>query len=88
MKIQSSYITTTTQIHNGECYFIGLSSESKDAVAYDIESGGTGGSGNTIFYQHSGTGNMNCILPLPGVKCSNGLNVAIDGNAVVFWSLG
>ena len=88
MKILSTYVTTTTQIHNGKCYFIGLSSESKDALVYDIEGGGTGGSTNTIFYQHNGTGNMNCILPKPGIECSNGLNIAIDGNATVFWSLG
>ena len=86
MKILAKYIATDTQIHNGKCYFIGLVSE-YDGAAYNIESGGSSGTGNQVGMvrrEHFGT----CILPKPGVECSNGLYVVAAGLSLVFYSLG
>jgi len=85
VKIQATYVTAATQVHNGKCYFLGLSCETGKAVAiHDIESSGTAATGNRIGYENS-TG---FILPKPGVECSNGLYYTADANACIYWSLG
>lgn len=83
INILSKYLTTSAQIHNGKCYFVGLISE-YDGAANDIEASGTAGTGNQIAMvrrEHFGT----CILPLPGLKCSNGLYVAVAGLTIVYY---
>jgi len=87
MKILAEYLTTGTQIHNGKCYFIGLVSE-YDAAANNIESGGTAGTGNQVGMCRAEGAIPSCILPKPGVECSNGLYVAAEGRTIVYYSLG
>jgi len=85
MKILAKYITTSTQIVNGKCYFIGIRCETGKGVAiHNIEESGTAAAGNRIGYENS-TG---FVLPKPGVECTNGLYVVIDGNAAIYYSLG
>jgi len=85
MKILCKYITTATQVHTGKCYFLGLSCENGKAVAaYNIETSGNAAAANQVLY-HNGLGIM---LPEPGIECTNGLYVNIDGNAAIYYSLG
>lgn len=87
MKILAKYITTTTQIHNGKCYFLGMQAEgSKVVLAYNIEDSGTAAAGNQVAYLNSSTAPL--MLPKPGVECTNGLNIVCDANVCVYYSLG
>ena len=86
MKILAKFISASTQIHNGKCYFIGLISESsKDTDAYNIEASGTAAATNKVGYAYNGKG---YILPKPGVECSNGLYVTVASDAMVYYSIG
>ncbi len=85
MKILAKFISTSTQIHNGKCYFLGLRSEpTDDTDAYDMESGGTASAANKVGYAYNGSG---YVLPKPGVECSNGLYVTVGSDAMVYYSL-
>ena len=86
MKILASYMTESTQIHTGKCYFIGVVSETgKDTAAYDIEVSTSAAAGNKVGYARDG---KSYILPKPGVECSNGLYVTATGDALVYYSIG
>ncbi len=88
VELLTQFITTTTQIHNGKCFFVGMVLENgKGAKAYNIESGGTGAAGNQVGYIHEDSGNEILMLPPPGVKCTNGLNVAPSGDCQVYYYL-
>ena len=82
MKIQAKYMAAKGQVHNGKCYFIGMTADS--GQAFNIESGGTAGDGNKIFSANAYAKTI--ILPKPGVECSNGLYV--DNDCIVYYSLG
>jgi hypothetical protein len=86
MKILANFISASTQLHVGKCFFIGLVSESsKDTDAYNVEASGNAAAGNKVGYAYNGKA---YILPKPGVECSNGLYVAVGSDAMVYWSLG
>ena len=86
MKILSKYISASTQIHNGKCYFIGLTAQSgKESKAHNIEGSGTAAVGNMVGWAHSGG---TVILPKPGVECSNGLYVTVQSVCLVYYSIG
>jgi hypothetical protein len=73
IEILTKHISANTQIHNGKCWFLGMTTaQSHKGNAYDIESGGTIGAGNQIAWTDDGFIN-DMMLPLPGIKCSNGL---------------
>ena len=84
MKIYSQYITANTQVYTGKCYFLGLSCENgKGVAAYNVETSGNAASANRVLY-HNGLG---IVFPSPGVECSNGLYVVIDGNASIIYGI-
>lgn len=85
MKILAVHITTTTQIHNGKCYLIGVFGK-YDAQSHNIEASGTAAAGNTVHKYEEGSGGYG--LPKPGVECTNGLNVVTGGWTTVYYSLG
>lgn len=88
MKILTKYATVSTQIHNGKCYFLGMiSKDSKQLQAYNIESGGTAGTGNRVGWLDEGADIL--MLPKPGVECSNGLYVvpAGDNPCQIYYSI-
>ena len=87
MKILCTYVTANTQIHTGKCYYIGITGENKTATLYNIETSGSAAAANVVGYKHENAAQPP-MLPKPGVECSNGLYIVVDGNEAVYWSLG
>lgn len=86
MKIFATHITTTTQIHNGKCYLLGVFGK-YDSTSYNIETGGTGAANSTVHKYEAGSGGY-AIPGSGGMECTNGLNVVAEGWTTVYWSLG
>ena len=85
MKILAKYMTADTQVHTGKCYYIGSwVTSGKTGKFYNIEAAGSLATSNQIANNY-GSFQM---LPKPGVECSNGLYIVVDGNEAVYWSLG
>ena len=81
MKIIAKWFTTATQVHNGKCYFIGCIGD--NVHVYNMEAGGTGGTGNIIF---DNSEVKSIMLPKPGAECTNGIYV--DNDCFLYYSLG
>ena len=84
MKILCKYITAATQVYTGKCYFIGIACETAKGVAiYNVETSGSIAAANQVGY----TNVTGIMLPKPGIECTNGLYVNIDGNAAVYYAI-
>lgn len=86
MKILAKYIATSTQIHNGKCYFIGITSD-YDTTVNNIEASGTAATTNQIAQLRKDGEVAVVILPKPGIECSNGLYVGAEGRTTVYYSI-
>jgi len=84
MKILYKAITADTQVTTQSCYFVGASSgfEVEHLKIYDEAS-----SSATAAQMVCDLGAEDCFtIPMPGVKCDNGLYAEIDhGTAVVYY---
>jgi len=87
MKIQGTHMTTSTQVHTGKCYLIGMASE-YDCAANDVEVSTSAAAANQRMQTRGDAGVSVVILPKPGIECSNGLYVVAAGRCTVYWSLG
>jgi len=86
VKILAKYMSATGQVHNGKCYYIGMTTtHGAERKVYNIEASGSVADGNMVGWCDN-DGNNQQILPKPGIECTNGLYCNGDG-VLVFYAL-
>lgn len=88
MKILAENIADNTdeQVFSGACYFLGAiaHSDCDHLYIYNINASGDAAAANRVCSLEGST--RTCMLPKPGIECSNGLYAEIDhGQATVYY---